>query len=432
MAFDDVFPILTDTDLRLLESFGTRRRVSIGDVLFRAGDDTYEFFAIVSGTVQIINEADAVDDVVIEHGPGRFLGEINLLTGQRVVSDGTGLGSGRCDRRPCCRVAPADRHQPGAERHDPHGLRCPAGDPARGIGQRHPHHRFALSSATLALREFLVRNQLPHQWLDVEADSDVARLASEFGLEPADYPVALTSGAVLRQATPGMLGSYLRLTAEALPERCVDVVVIGAGPAGLAASVYAASEGLRTVTIESIAPGGQAGTSSRIENYLGFPSGVSGLELTNRALTQARKFGAALTTPCEAVRLFEQAGHLIVELSDGSLIGGRALIVATGAHYRRLDLARLTELEGAGVYYAATDTEVRMCIGAPVVVVGGGNSAGQAALHLAKAGCDVTLVVRAHDLAESMSSYLSDRIAAHPRITLRSRTVVAELHGDRP
>ncbi len=148
-------------------------------------------------------------------------------------------------------------------------------------------------------------------------------------------------------------------------------------------------------------------------------------------MTQARKFGAALTTPCEAVGLFEQAGHLIVELSDGSVIGGRALIVATGAHYRRLDLERLTELEGAGVYYAATDTEVRMCTGAPVVVVGGGNSAGQAALHLAKAGCHVTLVVRGHDLTESMSSYLSDRIAAHPRVTLRSRTVVAELHGNR-
>jgi thioredoxin reductase (NADPH) len=431
VAFDDAFPTLTADDLTLLESFGTRRSVEVGDVLFRAGDDTYDFFAVVSGVVQIINDTDSTEEVVTEHGPGRFLGKINLLTGQRVYLTARVSVAGEVIAVPVDALRRVIATNPelsdtiltafAARRTI---LLEASASVTRLIGSR-------FSAETLALREFLVRNQLPHQWLDVEADGDVNRLATEFGLTPADYPVALTSGAVLRHATPGTLGSYLRLTAESLPERCVDVVVIGAGPAGLAASVYAASEGLRTVTVESTAPGGQAGTSSRIENYLGFPSGVSGLELTNRALTQARKFGAMLTTPCEAVALCEQAGHLIVKLSDGSLIGGRAVIVATGAHYRRLELERLVELEGAGVYYAATDTEVRLCAGSPVVVVGGGNSAGQAALHLARAGCDVTLVVRADDLSRSMSSYLSDRIVSHPHIALRSRTVVAALRGDR-
>jgi len=287
------------------------------------------------------------------------------------------------------------------------------------------------SAEALALREFLVRNQVPHQWLDVESEGDVQRLATEFGIVAADYPVALVNGTVLRTATPGTLGEYLGLTAQAIPERCVDVIVIGAGPAGLAASVYAASEGLRTLTVESVAPGGQAGTSSRIENYLGFPAGISGLDLTNRALTQARKFGAMLSTPCEVVGLEEQGGHLTARLSDGTVLGGRAVIVATGAHYRRLDVARLADFEGAGVYYAATDTEVKLCSGSPVVVVGGGNSAGQAALYLAKASCEVNLVVRSENLLASMSSYLSDRIDAHPHITLRVLTTIGALHGDR-
>jgi thioredoxin reductase (NADPH) len=184
------------------------------------------------------------------------------------------------------------------------------------------------------------------------------------------------------------------------------------------------------VTIESVAPGGQAGTSSRIENYLGFPAGVSGLDLTNRALTQARKFGATFTTPCEAVRLRNEADHLVVELNDESTLAARAVLVATGACYRRLDVARLAKFEGAGVYYAATDTEVRMCRGEPVLVVGGGNSAGQAALHLARAGCRVNLAVRAENLDASMSSYLSTRLEVHPNITLHPRTIVTALHGD--
>ena len=236
MAFDDAFPTLTDDDLALLESYGTRRSVQVGEVLFRAGDDTYDFFAVVSGAVQIINDTDSVEQVVTEHGAGRFLGEINLLTGQRVYLTARVSVAGEVIAVPVSALRRVIATNPelsdtiltafAARRTI---LLEASASVTRVIGSR-------FSSETLALREFLVRNQLPHQWLDVEADSDVNRLATEFGLTPADYPVALTSGAVLRHATPGMLGSYLRLTAESLAERCVDVVVLGAGAAGVAAS----------------------------------------------------------------------------------------------------------------------------------------------------------------------------------------------------
>jgi thioredoxin reductase (NADPH) len=235
---------------------------------------------------------------------------------------------------------------------------------------------------------------------------------------------------VLRQATPGDVAGYLGLTVESLPERCFDLVVVGGGPAGLAAAVYGASEGLRTLGLDMTAPGGQAGMSSRIENYLGFPLGVSGAELTGRAVIQAEKFGATLTAPCTVDSLGSRGGYLVVRLSDGSDVAGRAIIAATGATYRRLEAARLSDFEGKGVYYAATEMEARMCGASPVVVVGGGNSAGQAAIFLSQAGCSVNLVIRGPDLAKDMSQYLVERVEADPHITLRSRTTVVALDGD--
>jgi thioredoxin reductase (NADPH) len=206
--------------------------------------------------------------------------------------------------------------------------------------------------------------------------------------------------------------------------------VVGGGPAGLAAAVYGASEGLRTFGVELVAVGGQAGASSRIENYLGFPTGISGGDLTQRAVVQAEKFGARLTSPCAATSLREQAGHLVVRLSDGTDVAGRAVIVASGARYRRLDAARLADFEGNGVYYAATEMEARACAAAPVVVVGGGNSAGQAALFLAEAGSEVTVVIRGSDLNTSMSRYLVDRIEAEPRINVRAKSQITNRDGD--
>jgi thioredoxin reductase (NADPH) len=239
----------------------------------------------------------------------------------------------------------------------------------------------------------------------------------------------LTGSSIRRQATPGQVASALGLTIESIPDRCFDLLVVGAGPGGLAASVYGASEGLNTLLVEAIVPGGQAGTSSRIENYLGFPNGISGGELTNLAMTQALKFGVRVSSPCDVVSLHEQAGHLVVTLNDGTELAGRAVVAATGAHYRRLRVDRLADFEGTGVYYAATEIEARLVDGEPCIVVGGGNSAGQAALFMAGAGSPVTLLVRGPDLARSMSSYLADRIEADPHITVRTGAECVSLVG---
>jgi thioredoxin reductase (NADPH) len=254
-------------------------------------------------------------------------------------------------------------------------------------------------------------------------------MIEQFALEPSDFPVVVSSGRVFRRATPGEIADYLGLTVDRLPGRCFDLVIVGGGPSGLAAAVYGASEGLRTLGVDMVAPGGQAGTSSRIENYFGFPTGISGSDLAQRGFVQAEKFGAQLTTPCQAIGLKERAGHLVVELSDNSEVAGRAVIAATGARYRRLGVARIDEFEAKGVYYAATDVEARLCAGSPVVVVGGGNSAGQAAIFLADSGSAVTVVIRGAELSASMSGYLVDRLETHPLIEVLSRSQVVALDG---
>ena len=267
----------------------------------------------------------------------------------------------------------------------------------------------------MRIREFLTRSRLPHEWMDPDADPHVDNIVRAFSLEPSDLPVVIATGEVLRKPTPGELASYLGLTLDSLPDRFFDLVIVGGGPAGLAAAVYGASEGLHTLGVDMIAPGGQAGTSSRIENYFGFTTGISGAELTHRGLIQAEKFGARLSAPCTATALREELGHLTLELSDGTVVGARAVIAATGARYRRLPVERLQEFEATGVYYAATELEARQCAGSPVMVVGGGNSAGQAAVFLAESCRSVTLVIRSADINAHMSRYLVDRLLCHVR-----------------
>ena len=418
-------------ELASLRPLGVVRETLAGEFLFRSGDPTYDFYVVLSGAVDIVLDADDGEHVVVTHGANRFLGELNLLTGSRlylsarVVQPGEVLVVPAAELRRVLKVQPtlSDKILAAfmARRA---GLRLTASSATRVIGSR-------FSTESLRIREFLSRCQLPYEWVDPDHDEQIDALLVESGVTPADLPVVITAGAVLRRATPGVVAEYLGLTLGNLPERSFDLVVVGGGPAGLAAAVYGASEGLRTLGFDMVAPGGQAGTSSRIENYFGFPTGLSGSELMQRGLIQAEKFGAQLTTPCAAVALREEHGYLTVELSDASTVAGRAVIIATGARYRRLDVPRLAEFEGNGVYYAATDLEARLCAGSPVVVVGGGNSAGQAAVFLADQGSEVRVVIRKPDLAASMSRYLVDRLESHDRIGILAESHVVALDGDR-
>jgi len=424
------FPTLDDSELAVLEALGTRRSVAVGEYLYREGDITYDFYVILSGAVEVVVHADGEERIINRRGAGRFLGELNLLTGERVYLSARVVEPGEVLVVPRAALQRVIATNPGlgdtilaaflARRSV---LLSSASVAIRVMGSR-------FSPETLRVREFLARNRIPHEWLDPDRDAAVERLLREFAVTPGELPVVIASGSVLRHPTPGVLAQYLGLTIDSLPERCFDLVVVGAGPAGLAAAVYGASEGLRTLVVEMVAVGGQAAGSSRIENYLGFPTGISGGDLTQRAVVQAEKFGAHLTSPCAASSLREEAGHLVVRLSDGTDVAGRAVIVASGARYRRLDAARLADFEGNGVYYAATELEARLCAGSPVVVAGGGNSAGQAALFLAEAGCPVTVVIRGHDLDASMSRYLVDRIEAEGRIDVRTNTSITALDGD--
>ena len=282
----------------------------------------------------------------------------------------------------------------------------------------------------MALRSFAQRTRLPHTVFDLEDTDDDEVYLAGLGFRRSQTPIVLTSLGTIEQATPGTLAAHLGLTYRPEPGFQFDLVVVGCGPAGLAAAVYGASEGLNTLSLDAVATGGQAGASSRIENYVGFPNGVSGEELTARAATQAQRLGARLNSPCDVGGLRPGLGFYVVELTDGSEIPARSVIIASGARYQRLAVDDLDRFEGAGVYYAATDLEARMCTDSEVIVVGGGNSAGQAAIYLAHQGSRVSIAIRRDDLRTSMSAYLVDRIDADPRIELLTCTEVRALEGD--
>ena len=420
-----------ETQLREVAAFGAERPVAAGDVLYRAGDDRPPFIVVLEGEAEVVRAHEGGDSVVTTRGANGFLGELNLLTGQRAYLTARMTQSGRVlvVEPDAFRELMGNKPQLSdiifraflARREL---LR--AGDAAGAIqiiGSR-------FSAEAMALRAFANRTKLPHTWIDVEEMDDPEGFLASVGALPADVPFVITPTARLRRPSPGEFAHHLGLTYEALPGFHADLVVVGAGPAGLAASVYGASEGLETVCLDAVGPGGQAGASSRIENYVGFPNGVSGDDLTSRAAIQAMRLGARLSAPCEVAALRSEDGFHVVALTDGSEIPTRAVIVATGAQYRRLDVRDLERFEGAGVYYAATDLEARVCGGFDVVVVGGGNSAGQAAIFMAQQSCAVSIVVRRDGLGETMSQYLISRIESDPRITVVPRTEVRALAGD--
>jgi thioredoxin reductase (NADPH) len=416
----------------VLRGYGSERDVAAGDVLFADGDETYDLIVLLAGTADIVEGyGQPGASVVASYGPSEFLGEIGMLTGQRAFLSAVATSAGRVLAVPVGQLRRVMAHEPGLSdlilrtfllRHS---ILLSRGTGLTLIGSR-------FDPDTRRLLEVLARNRLVWTWLDLETSPEAEQVLQGLDVPVTDLPIIIVPGEpVLRNPGSRALLDALALSGDAgsYPPVVCDLLVVGAGPAGLAASVYGASDGMATTLAEDTALGGQAGTSSRIENYLGFPAGLSGEELTARATLQAQKFGVRIKLAANAAALSFQDGLHRVTFDDGEAVTARTVIIATGARYNRLPLDRLAEFEGVGVYYAATQAEAQACSAGPVAVVGGGNSAGQAALFLSRSCADVHVIIRRPSLEASMSRYLIDRIKRNPRITVWPSTQVAALTG---
>jgi len=423
-------PTLREDQIEILRRYGETRKTKVGEVLFRAGYPFNDFIVVLEGEVEMVDDFAGEARTIGVFLAGRFLGELNMLTGQALYLSAVVREGGEVLAIPRERLKEVVTEEANLSdiilkaflARRSYLMRTGVG--LRIIGSRH-------SSDATRLREFAARNRLPHVWIELEEDPRAEALLERFGANPSETPVAIWQGEdVLKNPTNAELARAIGLKVDAPWERTYDLVVVGAGPAGLGASVYGASEGLSTLALESTALGGQAGTSSRIENYLGFPVGLSGFELASRALIQADKFGARTAVPEEAVSLKREDGYYRVELSEGAEVTARSVIAATGARYRRLEASQLERFEGVSIHYAATEAEAQRCEGEEVAVVGGGNSAGQAAVYLAGRTSKVYLLIRGDDLAKSMSRYLVDRVMGAENVELLASTEVRELMGE--
>jgi thioredoxin reductase (NADPH) len=427
------FPVLDEAQIAQVAGCvkALPRRCTDGETLISVGERVLKFFIVKSGAIDIIDSSGDEPKAIATHRPGQFSGDISLLTGtpsicsvvargecevievsqeaiRQVLSQCPGLGD-------IILQAFIARRQLLRESADFTGLRV--------IGSRY-------SPDTFRVRDFLARNRVLFTWVDVETDPQVDRLLKEFGITEADTPVvACAHMLLLRNPSNQVLADQIGIH-QPLLQTVYDLLIVGAGPAGLGAAVYGASEGLRTAVLDSVAPGGQAGSSMRIENYLGFPTGLTGAELTDRATLQANKFGARLSIPSPATRISFENGYTNIELEGGEVITTKCLLIATGAQYNRLDVDGIQRFEGTGVYYAASPAEGRICQGCPVIVVGGGNSAGQAAVFLAEHASRVFLLIRGDDLNRNMSSYLVRRIGQTANIALLCNTTIRRVEGN--
>jgi thioredoxin reductase (NADPH) len=425
------FPTLNAKDLAVLTARGHLREVRAGEVLFAEGDRNRSFFVVLEGSIEIVGHSKGVSHVVAVHHPGQFSGDVDMLSGRAILVTGSAAEDGRVIEltNPELRQAVEELPELGRILAKAFLTRRTLllGEEYEGvtiIGSR-------FSPDAHRLRDFATRNGVPARWIDLDADEEADALLRQFNIPAAATPIVLGSdGEWVSNPSIADFARCMGLEVTLEPDHVYDLVVVGAGPAGLAASVYAASEGLEVLTVDALAAGGQAGTSSLIENYLGFPAGISGDELTRNALFQAQKFGAQITVPAEVRSLGLDGGERVVTLTDGSRILTRCVLVASGVEYRKLDVPGFTDFEGAGIYYAATNMEAKLCRGEEVVVVGGGNSAGQAIMFLAKYASRVHVVVRDQDLGRNMSRYLVDRVERMANVTIHRGAVVSGLEGN--
>ncbi|CAN5721723.1 FAD-dependent oxidoreductase [soil metagenome] len=426
------FPVLSEEMAGRIAAYGEQQQLAKGTVVFERGDRSVDFFFVLDGNVEIYERVDhGKVSVLSTHGARQFTGELDLFNDRMILVSGrTGADSRvlRVKRSEFRRLVTGEPdiaeilmrafilRRVGLILHGQGGVVL--------IGPSH-------AADTVRLQRFLTRNGYPHRLLDTEADPDAGGFLECFDLKLEHLPVVISlHDRVLRNPSNADLADDLGLTEHVDADHMHDVAIVGAGPSGLAAAVYAASEGLDTIVIEGVAPGGQAGTSSKIENYLGFPTGISGQALAGRAQVQAQKFGARLEISRHVASLDCDDKRYVLHLDDGQTLQSRAVIIATGARYRKLDVADHERFEGQGIYYAATAMESQLCGGEEVIVVGGGNSAGQAAVFLSRTTRHVHILVRAAGLAATMSDYLVQRITQSPNITLHARTEITAVAGD--
>ena len=428
--YDHMFPTLTPAQIARIAARGRVRSIQRGEVLVEAGDKVVPFFVVESGEIQAVRPSRDTESLIVALGPGQFSGEATMLSGRRALLRSRATQPGEVielDREHLLTLVQTDSElseilMRAFILRRVELIEQGAGDVVL-VGSIH-------SSGTLRIKEFLTGNGHPYKYIDLERDADVQEILDHFRFTVADVPVLICRGeTVLRNPTNRQIADCLGFNEAIDPTQIRDVVIIGAGPSGLAAAVYGSSEGLDVLVLESNSPGGQAGSSSKIENYLGFPTGISGQELAGRAYAQAQKFGAQIMIAKGATQLTCDRKPYAIEIDNGPRVQARAVIIASGARYRRLSVENLSRFEGAGVYYGATPVERQLCGGEEVIVVGGGNSAGQAAVFLAQTARRVQIFVRSSNLAESMSRYLIRRIEDSPVIVLRTNAEIVALDG---
>ena len=424
-------PILTAPQIERIRAFATVRKVTAGEILYEPGDDTPPVYVVISGGIKILAIGGPEERTVTTYGTGQFSGELLMISGRKSIYRCQATESGtllELSARDLRTLIGRDAELSDIFMKAFLARRLSLREKGEGnvvvLGSRY-------SANTLAIREFLTRDGHPFTYLDLDVDQTAQELLDRFGVSIKDIPVVVCNNArVLRNPSPQEIAECLGFNSNIDDSHVRDLVVVGAGPAGLAAAVYAASEGLDVLVIEKAAPGGQAGSSSKIENYLGFPTGLSGQELAARAIAQSEKFGAKIMVASAVERLDCGKRPYRVHLGDGQEIPARAIVLATGAQYNKPSIANLDAFSGKGIYYNATFMEAQLCAGEPVIVIGGGNSAGQAAVFLAQHAACVEMLVRSKNLKETMSRYLVQRIEENPRIQVHYSSELTALEGE--